>query len=192
MNKLLITFTIILSLIISFIFNFNSSSIKDLLIGTSIVSILIFIVLYIFISSFENFRSKNFSKGNKLLVLGIFISLILLILYFLFFVFVGCSDRASPAHFRTNIITNECSFGGYSPNTCVRDPWYYQSGCSIPNEEKIDIHKNTKWFDYTIRSCKHFCEQNSKEQYCSSEGFLVSGSNLSCKEFVTCNTISCN
>lgn len=35
----------------------------------------------------------------------------------------------TPDHFRTNVFTRECNFGGYNGNL-VSDPWWQKSGCT--------------------------------------------------------------
>ena len=59
-----------------------------------------------------------------------------------------CLWRIPEPYFRTNIITGQCNYG--LPSDCsLRDSWYYESGCNISEEEKLEVKKRSRYKNYT-------------------------------------------
>ena len=95
----------------------------------------------------------------------------------------------TPPHFRTNILTGKCGFGGSAP--CVaRDPWYYRSGCDIPKEEKIEVLKKSRSYDYVVYQCNINCDRGNSKYFC--EQTLMGDQEIYCKEIISCESVSCD
>ena len=126
MKKLLWPILMLVSLIISVIINFNKTSFSSFIINSLIFTLIIFIALVLIIKIVKSIKEKNIKK----VILLLFLLIILLFIYGIGnFIFTSLvSPTETPAHFRTNILTGKCDFGGWSPNA-VSDPWYYSPGC---------------------------------------------------------------
>ena len=188
MNKIIWISTITISLFISIILNFKAKSLNNFFIGLLILGFSIFGILTLIIKSIQNIKQKNIEKT---IVFGILSIVTITIFYFGYLVFSSggiCLTAITQAHFRTNIFTGQCDFGGYS--SCVTsDPWYYKSGCNISNQEKISILKNTEWYNEVIEKCNIRCQRGSSEIFCKDSYFRIG---ISCKDLISCDTISCD
>ena len=138
--------TVAISLIISVIINFNVPSVAAFLITSLILGAIFIGLSFLIIKTIQNVKQKNTKKAilfGLLLVLSIIIFLYVTVVV-PGYIILECWD-STPAHFRTNIFTGQCDFGGYVPATsCASEPWYYKPGCDIPDEEKIEILRNSQ------------------------------------------------
>ncbi len=67
----------------------------------------------------------------------------------------------TPAHLRTNTLTGQCEFGGFS--SCVaRDPWYYNKGCQVRKAEIISTVKESEYFHNVEETCNRYCQKNTQ------------------------------
>ena len=211
MNKLVWTSAAVISLIVSAMIKFNSASVAGFLIGSLILGGILFGVSISIIMMIQKIKQKKIDKAIQFGLLSLPLIMILLIY---FSVFEVCFTAITPAHFRTNVLTGQCNFGGYAP--CVAsDPWYYKPGCDVPDEEKTEVFKKTEWYDVAIEECSKLCEdmRNPDEaymdlptkrfhsfeeykdilesRYCRDEISYV-GKDISCTDLFPCDAISCD
>ena len=180
---------ITISVIISIIINFNARSVSSFLISSLILGLIIFGILTLTIKLIQDVREKN---TKKLLSHGIILVVVLIILYSVPFPLTrGVCDMAiQPDHFRTNIFTRQCGFGG-GAHCLMGEPWYYKDGCNIPAEKKIEILKSKGVYNLAIEECNRSCLITNPDTYCSDRmGHF--GKGLSCKDLVTCDLITCD
>lgn len=190
MNKIIWLSTAILSLIVSVVINFYAKSVAGFLIGSLILALILFGIITLIIKSIQNIKERNTKKAILFGVLSV-VSIVIFSFGYLMFTSGGvCLNAITPAHFRTNIFTGQCNFGGYS-SCFTSDPWYYKSGCDISSEEKIEILKKTRWYDQAIEECNMMCQRGSLEMYCS-DRVSYFGRGVSCKDLISCDFISCN
>ena len=154
MKKIIWALSVLLSFIISVIINFGAKSLSSFLIGSLILGLTVFLILFLIIKLTQ--KTKN--KKQKILfeVLLVITIVIFSFEYFLFFSERLCDTAITPAHFRTNIFTGQCDFGGYSG--CVKlDPWYYKTDCNLSRQEKIEVVKKSTLFDKINNQCFYDC-----------------------------------
>lgn len=190
MSKIIWLLTAVLSLIISVVINFNAKSVTVFLISSLILALIIFGIIALIIKLIQNIKEKNTKKAMLFGVLSVVLIVIFYFGYLSLTLGGVCWTAVTPAHFRTNIFTGQCDFGGYS-SCATSDPWYYKSGCYISSEEKIDILKKTRWYDQAIEECNMMCEAGPSEMYCI-DGVSYFGRGISCKDLISCDSISCN
>jgi len=85
-----------------------------------------------------------------------------------------CLTAITPAHFRTNVKTGECSF--FPGSGCVEEmPKNYIEGCDKSLEEKAELLKNTpywynniSWFDEITNNCTEYCSTRGQKVFCFS------------------------
>ena len=194
MNKLVWISAAVISLIISVIINFDAESVATFLIVSLILGGILFGVSTSIIMMIQKIKQKNTKKAVLFGVLSVSLVIVLFIGYLGFFGSQFCFTAITPAHFRTNILTGQCNFGGYS--SCVAsDPWHYKPGCDIPDEEKIEIFKKTGWYEQAIRDCKLTCggslfDKNLRDSYCTDR--ISRGEGISCNDLIPCDEISCD
>ncbi|MDA3856055.1 MAG: hypothetical protein PF569_07365 [Candidatus Woesearchaeota archaeon] len=167
-----------ISIIISVTINFNyHGSVLGFLSITIFKGFLFFLGLTSIYHLVLSFKDKKYKKSI------FFGSLLVLLFFFAFFLNNTegelCSMAIQFPHFRTNILTQKCEFGG-GAGCLIGEPWYYNSGCDISEEEKLNILKND---EKVILECKFICEQNFEYKYCSGI--------YRCNEFFSCDSISC-
>lgn len=140
MNKLPNSLLAAISLIIAVATNLKIYSILNifmtsLLIFYILLALIIFGIIKLIIKLIKAAKEKNIKRVISLGAL----SLLMIIVYFLLKLFVInssiCASALQRAHFRTNIITGKCDFGG-EYHCLAGDPWYYKPDCDISNEEK--------------------------------------------------------
>ena len=146
MNKLVWISAAVISLIISVIINFDSESVATFLIVSLILGGILFGVSTSIIMMIQKIKQKNTKKAVLFGVLSVSLVIVLFIGYLGFFGSRYCLDPTAPEHFRTNVFTGQCDFGGY-PSCAVSDHWYYKPGCDIPDEEKTEILKKNWWYE---------------------------------------------
>jgi hypothetical protein len=175
----------LLSFCAAIILNFNSSSISGLVIISIIQGLLFFGAILLPVKFVQALLAK------KILLSILILCLILLIAFFYdaFFLAVGYLPAVTPAHFRTNIITGKCDFGGYSPNLAL-DPWYYQTGCNITMQEKIDILVTHKIYYPMLEDCKVLCAHGCSEGGCSDNNRRVK-IGITCVDLMTSAGLYC-
>jgi len=190
MSKIIWLSNAVLSLIISVVINFNAKSVTGFLFDSLIIALIIFGILTLIVKSIQNIKEKNTKKAILFGVLSLVAIAIFSFGYLRFSSEGVCATSITPAHFRTNIFTGQCDFGGFS-GCDTSDPWYYKSGCDISSEEKIDIFKKTRWYDEAIDECNKFCQRGAPEMYCS-DRVSYFGEGVSCRDLISCDSISCN
>lgn len=187
MSKLIWISTAVISLIISVIINFNSTSVSGFLTGSLSLGLIIFVASTLIVKLIQNIKQKNTGKAVLFCVLFSFF-------LFGYLIFSGVQDVSlplvTPAHFRTNILTGQCDFGGYSGHV-TSDPWYYKPGCDIPIKEKIEIFKKTRWYDQATEDCNMLCQRSIRLTYCL-HGISSYVRDIPCKDLISCDKISCD
>jgi len=207
MKKLTWILITIISVLIAVKMSFYADSFAIFLKNSIIFSFIIFGIIIFAIKSFQNAREKNVKKA---VLFGILV-FVLLLTIFAIDVFSKlnslCSAAVSPAHYRTNIITGQCDFGGWSGCSSSFYPWYYRRGCDISPEEKVEVLKkgdmynnyefgyNEYELDRALKECENICQRNNAELYCTykggiSDNFRYSVS-LTCNDILSCEAISC-
>ncbi|MCD4740408.1 hypothetical protein K8R43_04435 [archaeon] len=196
MNKLHWILVGVVSLVISIIINFNSVSFVSF-VGFSLgLGAMFFVILALVLFFVEHVKAKNTKKavifGVPALILIIVVSVVLFVLSTASFV----SPAVTPDHFRTNILTGQCDFGGGNPNK-VSDPWYYSDGCDLSKEELIEVMKSSGNYDYEVAQCQNFCQyvpsdSPHKSTYCY-ELYKRKGTQekISCEDLVECPNVTC-
>lgn len=141
--------------IIFLLFNFDNGTFSEFILFAIIHTLItsgIVILIYKSIKSIKERKRKQFIKLVLLIIFSLFL---------IFFVYDNwphlCTMAIIPPHFRTNIFTNDCDFGGGGPNGCFHDPWYYKNGCDISNNEKLNIFRK----EY----CENYCKTSDQEDY---------------------------
>ena len=193
MGKIIWLSTAVLSLIVSIVINFNAKSVTGFLIGSLILALIIFGILALIVKSIKNIKEKNTKKAILFGVLSV-IAIVIFSFGYLMFTYGGmCLTAITPAHFRTNILTGQCNYGGGA--SCVSsDPWYYKPGCDS-DAKKTKAIENTIYYDTRLQECKKFCDDNNQERFCDAikRGTWGNGpADIDCNILTTCNSISCN
>ena len=183
------------SLIISVAINFNSEHLGLLFFKSTILGAGMFGLSVLIVKLIQNLMQKTIWKailfaGSSILFFLLFSTWYLLTLHDSL-----CSTTVTPYHFRTNIITGQCDFGGGNP-CLVSDPWYYISGCDISDYEKIEVLKASERYERLIESCSAKCRSGSFSSYCRkspSGNFHHSElpSNMSCEDLTSCDAVFC-
>lgn len=194
MSKIIWITTATISLIISVIINFNATSVGVFLIGLLITGSIVFGTSTLIIKSIQKHKA---GERKKAIILGFLSILSIVIISFKYLMFLfggGCLTAITPAHFRTNIFTGQCDFGGSSE--CVSDdPWYYKADCNS-DAEKIKAIENTTYYNDRLQECSGFCEKNNKKSYCEKSETRNSWSNgpadIHCSALKTCKSIICD
>ena len=97
-------------------------------------------------------------------------------------------------HFRTNIITGKCDYGGFS-GQLDDDPWYFKPDCKL--DKKIKTAKEEGFYEMRLEECKQYCNNIQKNYFCNTYIITVDNAsgngpeNLLCSEIVTCSHIDC-
>ena len=196
MNKSAWISTGVISLLIPAIINFNAGSVAAFLIGSLIMGVILFGVSALIIRMIQKIKQRSTKKAVLFGVLSVSLVIILFLGYLVFFASQLCFTAITPAHFRTNILTGQCDFGGYA-SCAVSDPWYYKPGCDVPDGEKIEVFKKTGWYEQAIRDCKLTCggslfDKNLRDSYCTDR--ISHGEGISCNDLIPipCDEISCD
>jgi len=193
MNRLVWIMLYILSLIVSIIFNFNSPSLVGLIIFSLFLSLIIFGILILVVKSIQSVKEKKYKKAILFAVISI---ITIVILSFGYFMFPSgfCLTAITPAHFRTNILTGQCDFGGYNP--CVsNDPWYYKQECDLSQEKLIDVLKESNRYEFQVNDCNRYCQTGSEQIFCDEVVHLWRGmlsNKVRCDYLVECDNITCS
>lgn len=143
-----------------------------------------------------DYSKINSSKNNILTsVVGMFLVFLIWAVINLIDLFFGVSIPAFTFnHFRTNIITGQCSYGGFSTNV-ENDPWYYKPGCKV--EQKIKVAEIEGFYESRVDECKQYCNNLRKNYFCNTYIITVGNAwgsgpeNLLCTEIVDCPQINC-
>lgn len=193
MGKIIWFSTVVVSLVVSVAINFNAISVTDFLIGSLTLALSIFVILTLLIKTVQNIKKKN----KKAILFGVLSVVAIVLFYFGYLMFLhggGKLPAGTPNHFRTNILTGQCDYGGGAPHVSS-DPWYYKEGCDLPKDKLIDILKNSNQYEFQLNECNRLCEDNFEEIFCSEKVFLWGGQSsnkVRCDYLVNCDTISCN
>ena len=182
----------IISLIIGLIIHFNEIRFRLFLSYTIVSSTLIFGFIYSTIKLLENRKNKKKLRYISLLVFVII--LFFAFHYHLIYIKSHGVPSGTPNHFRTNIITGKCDFGGGSAYK-VSNPWYYQRGCDLPVKEIVDILKNEEFYKEMVNWCENNCINNDSSLYCSKEDLLPSIHDyglIICDDLIDCEKITCD
>ncbi|MFH1211745.1 MAG: hypothetical protein V1659_02330 [Candidatus Woesearchaeota archaeon] len=156
MRKIYWLLLLLASFVVSVILNFNSSSFTVFLIRTFVIGALLF--------GFFRFAIKAVLAGKERKIgdtIAYSVLALLFILAFLGIFFLLAAGGVSPsetfAHFRTNIFTGKCDFGGYSSHR-KSEPWYYKQGCNLTKEEKIGLIKISPDLERLRKACGYCSE----------------------------------
>lgn len=186
MRKIIWLLIALLSLLISVKINFNlETDIIGFLIISLFTALIIFGIITLIIKSIQNIKEKNTKKA---ILFGV-LSIVLIVIFYLGYLTLSpgdvCLTAITPADFRTNIFTGECDFEGYS--SCVSsNPWYYESGCNISSQEKIEVFKKSEWHEQAIEECSTICDKSGRNVR------LFFAKDISCEDLVSWGSISCN
>jgi len=97
-------------------------------------------------------------------------------------------------HFRTNIFTRVCDYGG-SSGVITSDPWYYKPDCSVT--KKVRVAKKEGFYEKRLNECKTYCDTLQKNYFCNTYIITVGNAwgngpeNLVCTEITECPQIDC-
>ena len=97
-------------------------------------------------------------------------------------------------HFRTNIFTGQCNYGGES-GYIESNQWYYKPDCKL--EQKIKISKKEGFYQQRVTECTNYCETTQKDYFCNTHYVTVGNAwgngpeNLFCDEIIECTKINC-
>jgi len=181
----------IISFIISIAFNFNYS-LEYFLVSSLIIGLIIFALFSLIIKFIQSLKENSPVKRVILLVLIIVSIAIISLGYYIFSLGGVCLTAITPDHFRTNIFTRKCYYGGSA--ACVAsDPWYFKPDCKT--EDKIKIMKMIGHYDARLEECKVLCSDNDKAEFCGEIGLYSWGNgptNIDCEAVISCETIFCD
>lgn len=137
-----------------------------------------------------------FSKNDKnplvvilLLVLTLIIILTLGVLYFFILSPQPVPSTTKPAHFRTNILTGDCEYGGYSTHS-TPSPWYYSMGCDVDDSQRRDVFVESDIYDDFVEACHSRCDRGDWLRFCV-EGSIYLVDSFTCEGHVSCEGIDC-
>ena len=150
------------SLIIAFVLNFKfrTSYILIFLLVTLIFGCTIFLFFTFISRSLSHLKKRNTKQAIEYILLTTFILIVIISGIILSTrIIAGGNMFPTPAHFRTNIITGKCDYGGYSIYS-VSDPWYYKKDCDLSEEEKNEIKKKAPNYEEIVENC--FKEDRAK------------------------------
>lgn len=180
-------------LLFSAVLNFNETSLVSFVGFSLFMGLVSFLIIFLGLSSLDKWKEKDTKKAVYFAVPAVI--LVLVFVFFSFFL-VGIPRAVLPAivpaHFRTNILTGQCEFGGHS-NYIKKSPWYYSEGCDLSKPELVDIIKNSDSsfvHGSVVDDCNDFCEGNATQEFCS----LISQqthSDIECYDLVDCPGITC-
>jgi len=192
MKVLQLIITLLISLIISVIDNFDAKSISSLIALSLVETAVIFLLLTILITSVRHLKTKNF---KKFILFGILFLILLIVALVVKTVFIFsasfCTLELSSGVFRTNTVTGECSIGQHPG--CGPWPWYYKEGCELSVEEKFEIFSLTNGYQSAILFCERLCSSGNDEFFCQ-RIFAPADISLeyNCSDITTCESISCS
>ena len=163
------------------------------LLGNLILITLSFLIIYLFIYSLtkalQQIRQRNFRKG----IIKVLTSFLFAVIIMYFFTIFSVSLPAFTGnHFRTNILTGNCNYGG-TANKVVHDPWYYKPDCK--SDKKIETAKEQGFYQTRIEECSRYCTNKEKDYYCDvisvGNAWGNGPENLKCYEIATCPNLDC-
>jgi len=193
MNKLFWLIIGIISLVVSIILNFNSASFSSFIIFSLISGFIIFGILTLIVKSIQNIKQKNTNKALKFGVLSV---VAIVVFYFGYILMSGLTGQSVTSdHFRTNLFTGQCDYGGGAP-VVVSDPWYYEPDCDS-DAKKLEAIRNTGYYDTRLQECKKFCDENKQEWFCGllSNRLTTWGNgpaDIRCEVLINCEKINCS
>jgi len=200
-----------ISLIVSVIANSNATKFETFVISSLFWAAILFGVIVLVIKAIDSFKNKNLKKFLIFFLCAIPLILLVLFGYILVAGHRGVIPTMTPPHFRTNILTGQCEYGGGAANL-VRDPWYYKPDCDYTKEEKIEFLKRKELYGYMAYRCELDCNKiknisqnmnTSKidnrtlkfysNMYCSGSASIgISNVNsISCNDLASCDAVSC-
>jgi len=172
------------ALALSIALNFNRGSLSFFLI-TSLIG---FLVLWIALASLLKAISlfKEGRRGNGILHVAKGAVPLIIAYVFLASSSTLCPSMVQDDHYRTNIITRQCSYGG-AALCLIGDPWYYKSGCKN-TKAKIGALKKTGNYEKKVKRCDELCQKGHSESWGASPVFNEE-EYLSCDELADCDSI---
>lgn len=179
--------TTFIALAVSIIIHFNETSFVKFVIFSIVFSIFIFLILFLLIKCIQYALQKKILWTILTGAVLIFLILLTIGVKITSIVWLGvCPAAVQEKHFRTNIFTGQCDYGGFAH--CLKgDPWYYKSGCNISVEKQIDILKSEGVYKEIVERCKQLCDDI--EQHCQSR---LPGKSISCERLVDCSSPKCD
>lgn len=193
MKKKWIAVILVPSLILGFAHSFRSATIPGFILLGLLFSLLIFLFLFCLVKALLSFKTNKY-KFLIIFAYGLGIPGVLIIIYLisLLFILPGVSipENMMSNHYRTNTITRKCNFGSGSFNNILKDPWYYNQGCSQASKAEALAKKYGFDLDTNKAACIEACTKNSQYEYCGGQSKTIRFGYL-CKEITDCPTIAC-
>jgi len=182
-----------LILAISILINFNSPTLDGFIFSSLIIGLVFFGIIFLIIKFIQSIKNKNLRQS--IVFLSSILILLIIIVFIYFYINSGlCMAVITPNHFRTNIFTGECDYGGGRADSCgPRDPWYYKKGCDSSQEKLVQVLKKSGLIQ-PPEDCINLCQTSTKEIFCSQIFRLGTEPSLEfrCDDFVECNRINCS
>lgn len=180
---------------IAIIINFNFPSFAGFITASLILGAVFFGVSILIVKSVKIRREKKRDIKSFLLVMSTYIITSIVIIFVLFAYLIAqlfglCIDLN---HYRTNMFTGQCDFGGGS-FIHPEDPWYYKSGCDS-DEKKVRAIKNERYYDELFQLCKNSCDENNRTMFCNTTkrgSSIFRYVDMECSALVNCEKIDCS
>lgn len=188
-------------------YRYNSKTIP---IQGLISSLVLVFLIFVFVSSFFIFligilrriSAKDDQvkrKAAKKMIINAILGILVVVIIWVFINLVSTfyvidMPSFTPDHFRTNIFTGQCDYGGASGNLSS-DPWYYKPDCSV--EKKIQTAKSLGFYESRLNECNQYCNALKKNYFCNTNIITVGNTsgggpdNLLCTEITNCPQIDC-
>ncbi len=207
-------FYIILLLFISFLVPifFNLSPV-------SLISLIIFGILFVFFNLIEKIKEKDkkrIIKNSALLAILLFLIFLIFIFSYYFFnvnnIKKGVYERSVTSsaffaktaslnivlpvveenYFRANILTGECIYGTRPFHSFLFN-FPYNSACFLSTSKLIKILKESPHnvYEFEQNQCLSLCSWNNKEEFCRTMFFSGGANKIRCDYLVGCEHISC-
>jgi hypothetical protein len=146
---------LIASFIVGLVFAFNSPSILSLLLFTVIWGTVIFAILSALADARTAYKGGKKKEAVKQILFSLFVFII--IGGIASSILLAGFPAIKSAHFRTNILTGNCNYGGYG-NMSRPDPWYQKQGCDISAAEKGKLLRESDLAPKLYSACQNKCK----------------------------------
>lgn len=186
MNKRYVVI-LIASFILSIALYFNAKSSSKFLKWSALFGLILFGLFVLASKFFESVRDRRLKQSI------VFIIAITIYVIFTLFAYETSKElyvltMITPPHFRTNILTGSCSYGGVYP-TLQPDPWYYKQGCDLPTERLVQIVKESNFYKDELDLCDRMCQFRQTEIFCSDKDETYF--KIRCDLIMNCEAITC-
>lgn len=179
------------ALIFSIVYNFNKISFSSFVFSSAVFFGLLSVAMFFLFKMVHE-------KISLLRVCGFIAPIVILAIMFLSSLFFFYFPAETDPHFRTNILTRQCDFGGWSGSVSY-NPWYYSLGCDLSEDDLVVIAKKSPELSRGMLTCEFACESDSRrgvnDMFCRGIGEFNWGSergvSVSCHHFMECPAVSC-